>query len=160
MKSKASPHLTSPHLTSPHLTSPHLMEIDRPVDGGLGATLGGVDDDDKLRNGVVPVLRPEEQIHQEEEVQTPPRREPRRNEGHQPRGPRVMMEESVLGPGDLAGQRKEIADRQRPNIRYRVSYAARSRGVTDRKPISEDAEGTKARAPGATSTYDDKGTLV
>ena len=45
--------------------------------------------------------------------------------------------------------------------RYRVSYAARSRGVTDRKPIPEDAEGTKARAPGATSsTYDDKGTLV
>ena len=84
-------------------------------DGGLGATLGGVEDEDKLRNGVVPVLRPEQQIQQEEEVQTPPRREPRRNEGHQPRGPRVMTDESVLGLGDLAGQRKEIADRHRPN---------------------------------------------
>ena len=91
------------------------MEFDRPVDGGLGATLGGVEDEDKLRNGVVPVLRPEEQIQQEEEIQTPQRREPRRSEGHQPRGPRVMTEESVLGPGDLAGQRKEIADRHRPN---------------------------------------------
>ena len=50
-----------------------------------------------------------------EEVQTPPRREPRRNEGHQPRGPRAMTDESVLGPGDLAGQRKDIAGRHRPN---------------------------------------------
>ena len=79
-----------------------------------GGHPGGVEDEDKLRNGVVPVLRPEEQIQQEEEIQTPPRREPRRNEGHQSRGPRVMTEESVLGPGDLAGQPKEIADRQRP----------------------------------------------
>ena len=38
---------------------PRTMEFDRPVDGGLGATLGGVEDEDKLRNGVVPVLRPE-----------------------------------------------------------------------------------------------------
>ena len=133
------------------------MEFDRPVDGGLGATLDGLEDEDKLRNGVVPALRPEQQIQQEEEVQTPPRREPRRNEGHQPRGPRVMTDGSVLGLGDLAGQRKEIAGRHRPNNevsrggigRYRVSYAARSRGVTGRKPIFEDAEGTRARAPGA-----------
>ena len=77
---------------------PRTMEFDQPVDGGLGATLGGVEDEDKLCNGVVPVLRPEEQI-QQEEVHTPPRREPRRNEGHQTRGPRVMKEESVLGLG-------------------------------------------------------------
>ena len=83
--------------------------------GGLGATLGGVEDEDKLRDGVVPGLCPEQQIQHEEEVQTPPRREPRRNEGHQPRGPRVMTDESVLGPGDLAGQLKDIAGRYRPN---------------------------------------------
>ena len=59
------------------------MEFDRPVDGGLGATSGGVEDEDKLRDGVVLGLRPEQQIQQEEEVQTPPRTEPRRNEGHQ-----------------------------------------------------------------------------
>ena len=42
--------------------------------------------------------------------------------------------------------------------RYRVSYEARSRGVTDGKPIFE---GTRARAPGTTGgTHDDKGTLV
>ena len=92
------------------------MEFDRPVDGGLGATPGGVEDEDKLRDDVVLGLRPEQQIQQEEEVQTPPRREPRRNEGHQPRAPRAMTDESVLGRlGNLAGQRKDIAGRHRPN---------------------------------------------
>ena len=62
---------------------PRTMEFDRPVDGGLGATLGGVEGEETLRDA-------EQLIQQEEEVQTPPRREPRRNEGHQPRGPRVM----------------------------------------------------------------------
>ena len=94
---------------------PRTMEFDRPVDKGLGATSGGVEDEVKMRDGVVPRLRPEQQIRQEEEVQTPPRREPRRNEGHQPRGPQAMTDESVLGPGDLAGQRKDIAGRHRPN---------------------------------------------
>ena len=94
---------------------PRTTEFDRPVDEGLGATSGGLEDDVKLSDGVVQRLRPEQQIRQEEEVQTPPRREPRRNEGHQPRGPRAMTDESVLGPGDLAGQRKDIAGQNRPN---------------------------------------------
>ena len=59
-------------------TRPRTMEFDRPVDEGLGATSGGVEDEVKLRDGGVPGLRPEQQIQQEEEVQTPPRREPRR----------------------------------------------------------------------------------
>ena len=80
---------------------------DRPVDEGLGATLGG--------KVVVPRLQPEQQIRQEEEVQTPPRREPHRNEGHQPRGSRAMRDESVLGPRDLADQRKDTAGRNRQN---------------------------------------------
>ena len=84
---------------------PRTTEFDRPVDEGLDATSGGLEDDVKLRDGVVPRLRPEQKIRQEEEVQTPPRREPHRNEGHQPRGSRAMMDESVLGLGDLAGQR-------------------------------------------------------
>ena len=95
-----------------HGAPPRTTEFDRPVDEGLGATSGGLEDDVKLRDGVVQRLRPEQQIRQEEEVQTPPRREPSRNEGHQPRG---MMDESVLGPGDLAGQRKDIAGWNRPN---------------------------------------------
>ena len=71
---------------------PRTMEFDRPVDGGLGATLGGVEGKETLRDA-------EQLIQQEEEVQTPPRRESRRNEGHQPRGPRVMTDESVVGCG-------------------------------------------------------------
>ena len=64
-----------------------------------------------LRDIVVLRLHPEQQIRQEEEVQTPPRREPRRNEGHQPRGPRAMKDESMLGPGGLADQRKDTTGR-------------------------------------------------
>ena len=93
---------------------PRTMEFDRPVDGGLGATLDGVEDKDKLRDGVVPELRPEQQIQHEEEVQTPPQWEPRGNEGHQPSRPRITMNESVLGPGYLAGQRGNTAGRNRP----------------------------------------------
>ena len=44
---------------------------------------------------------------------------------------------------------------------YSVTYAGRSRGPADREPISEDAEGTGARAPRKTGgTHDDKSTLV
>ena len=98
-----------------HGARPRTTDFDRPVDDGLGATSGGLEEDVKLRDIVVPRLQPEQQIRLEEEVQTPPRREPRRNEGHQPRGPRAMTDESVLGPGDLADQRKDIAGRDRLN---------------------------------------------
>ena len=87
----------------------------RKEDEWLGATSGGFEENVKVRDIVVPRLQPEQQIRLEEEVQTPPRREPRRNEGHQPRGPRAMTDESVLGPGDLADQRKDTAGRNRPN---------------------------------------------
>ena len=50
----------------------------RPADEGLGATSGGLEENVKLRDIVVPRLQPEQQIRLEEEVQTPPRREPRR----------------------------------------------------------------------------------
>ena len=73
---------------------PRTTEFDRPFDEGLGATSGGLEDDVKLGDGVVPRLRLEQQIRQEEEAQTPPRREPCRSEGHQPRGPRAMTDES------------------------------------------------------------------
>ena len=86
---------------------PRTMEFDRPVDGGLG----GVEGEETLRDA-------EHLIQQEEAVQTPPQRESRRNEGHQPRGPRVMTDESVVGLGDPAGQRKEIASRHRPDNRW------------------------------------------
>ena len=68
-----------------HGGRPRTTEVDRPVDGVLGATLGGTEQNCNLRDKSVPNLPPEQRIRQEEEVQTPPRKEPRRNEGHQPR---------------------------------------------------------------------------
>ena len=118
-----------------HGARPRTTKFDRLVDEGLGATSGGLEENVQVRDIVIPRLQPEQQIRLEEEVQTPPRREPRRNEGHQPRGPRAMTDESVLGPGDLADQRKDTAGRNRPNNEWSpvvaledsVSYAARSR---------------------------------
>ena len=94
-----------------HGARPRKTESDQPVDEVLGATSGGKEENVKLRDIGVPRLHPEQQIRQEEEVQTPPRREPHRNVGHQPRGPRAMMDESVLGPGGLADLQKDMTGR-------------------------------------------------
>ena len=98
-----------------HGAHPRTTEVDRPVDDVLGATLGGTEQNFNFRDTSVPKLPPEEQFRQEEEVQTPPRREPRRNEGHQPRGPRAMTDGTVLAPGGLADQRTDTAGRNRQN---------------------------------------------
>ena len=90
------------------------MDFDRPVDEELGAALGGVEDKDKLHNGEVSELRPEQQIQNEEETRTPPRREPRRGESHQPKGPRDGMNELGSVPGYVAAQRMYPAGRNRP----------------------------------------------
>ena len=87
----------------------------RKEDEVLGATLGGKEENVNLRDIEVSRLPPEQQIRQEEEVKTPPPREPRRNEGHQPRGPRAMTDVSVLAPEGLADQRKDTAGRNRQN---------------------------------------------
>ena len=153
-----------------HGARPRTTEVDRPVDDVLGATLSGTEQDFNFRDSSVPKLPPEQRIRQEEEVQTPPRREPRRNEGHQPRGPRAMTDGTVLahwGPCRPADRYcwSEPANRRVVTCggigEYSVTYAARSRGPADREPISEDAEGTGARAPRTTGgTHDDKSTLV
>ena len=96
-----------------HGARPRTTEVDRPVDDVLGATLSGTEQDCNFRDTSVPKLPPEQRIRQEEEVQTPPRREPRRNEGHQPRGPRTMTDGTVLAPGGLAEQRTDTAGRNR-----------------------------------------------
>ena len=98
---------TEPH----HGARPRTIEVGRPVDDVLGATLSGTEQDCNFRDTSVPQLPPEQQIRQEEEVQTPPRREPHRNEGHQPRGPRAMTDGTVLAPGGLADQRTDTAGR-------------------------------------------------
>ena len=101
--------------TQPHDgTRRKAMDFDRPVDEELGAALGGVEDKDKLHNGEVSELRPEQQIQNEEETRTPPRREPRRGESHQPKGPRDGMNELGSVPGYVAAQRMYPAGRNRP----------------------------------------------
>ena len=47
---------------------PKMLEFDRPVDGGLGATLGGIEDEDKLCDGVIPASRQNQQTQQEKEI--------------------------------------------------------------------------------------------
>ena len=59
------------------------MEFDRPIDEELGAALGGVEDNNSVRDDGTPELHPEQQIQQ-------------------PRGPRVGVDESTSGPGYMA----------------------------------------------------------
>ena len=89
---------------------PKTTEVDRSVDDVLSATISGTEQDLNFRDTSIPKLPPEEQIRQEEEVQTPPRREPRRDEGQQPR---AMTNGTVLAPGGLTDQRTETAGRNR-----------------------------------------------
>ena len=96
-----------------HGARPRTTEVDRSVDDVLSATIGGTEQDLNFRDTSIPKLPPEQRIRQEEEVQTPPRREPRRDEGQQPRGPRAMTNRTVLAPGGLTDQRTETAGRNR-----------------------------------------------
>ena len=92
---------------------PRTTEVDRSVDDVLSATIGGTEQDLNFRDTSIPKLPPEQQIRQEGEVQTPPRREPRRDEGQQPRGPRAMTNGTVLASEGLTDQRTETAGRNR-----------------------------------------------
>ena len=78
------------------------MEFDRPIDEELGAALGGVEDNNSVRDDGTPELHPEQQIRDAEEMRTPPRRQPRGVGSQQPRGPRVGVDESISGPGYMA----------------------------------------------------------
>ena len=71
------------------------MEFDRPIDEELGATLGGVDDNNSVRDDGALELHPEQKIRDEEEMRTPPRRQPRGVGSQQPREPRVGVDEST-----------------------------------------------------------------
>ena len=96
-----------------HGARPRTTEVDRSVDDVLSATIGGTEQDLNFRDTSIPKLPPEQRIRQEEEVQTPPRRETRRDEGQQPKGPRPMTKGTVLAPGGLTDQRTETAGRNR-----------------------------------------------
>ena len=88
-----------------HGARPRTTEVDRSVDDVLSATIGGIEQDLNIRDTSVPKLPPEQRIRQEEEVQTPPRREPHRDESQQPKGPRAMTNGTVLAPGGLTYHR-------------------------------------------------------
>ena len=77
----------------------------------LSATIGGTEQDLNFRDTSFPKLPPEQRIRQEEEEQTPPRREPRRDEGQQPKGHQAMTNGTVLAPGELTDRIKETAGR-------------------------------------------------
>ena len=101
--------------TQPHDgTRRKAMEFDRPVDKELGAALGGVRDNVKFNSDETSELRPEQQIQNEEETRTPPRREPRRVESHQPMGPRDGINGLGSVPEYVAAQRMYSAGRNRP----------------------------------------------
>ena len=123
-----------------HGARPRMIEVDRPVDDVLSATLSGTEQDRNFRDTSVPKLPPEQHIRYEEEVQTPPRREPRRNEGHQPRGPRAMSDGTVLAPGGLAEQRTDTVGRNRQTDEWSPAITVASTGrCTERGIIDTDA---------------------
>ena len=78
------------------------MEFDRPINEELGAALGGVEDNNSVRDDGTPELHPEQQIRDAEEMLTLPRRQPRGVGSQQPRGPRVGVDESTSGLGYMA----------------------------------------------------------
>ena len=80
-----------------HGARPRTTEIDRPVDVVLGATLGGTEQNFDFRDKSVPNLPPEQRIRQEEEIQTPPRREPRRRIHTEERNYNPNRDQSTVG---------------------------------------------------------------
>ena len=145
-----------------HGARPRTTDVDRSVDDVLSATISGTEQDLNFRDTPVPKLPPDQQIRQEGEVQTVPRREPRWDEGQQPKRPRAMASGTVLGPGGRTDQQIERRVVTCGGIgEYSATYAAKSGRPTDREPVSEDAEAAGACAPRTTGgTHDDKCTLV
>ena len=101
--------------TQPHDgTRRKAMEFDRPVEEELEAAWSGVKDNVNLHSDEMSDLRPEQQIQNEEETRTPPRREPQRMESQQPRGPRDRINGVGSVPGYVAAQQMYPAGRNRP----------------------------------------------
>ena len=98
--------------TQPHDgTRRKAMEFDRTVEEELEAAWSGVKD--KVHSNETSDLRPE-QIQNEEETRTPPRRGPQRMESQQPGGPRDMINGMGSVPGYVKTQQMYPAGRNRP----------------------------------------------
>ena len=101
--------------TQPHDgTRRRSMEFDQPGEEELEAAGGGEEDNVIPDIEELSDLRPEQQIRNEEEIRTPPRRESQRMEGQQPGGPRDKINGVGSVPGHVVGQRMYPADRNRP----------------------------------------------
>ena len=101
--------------TQPHDgTSRKSMEFDQPGEEELEAAGGGVKDNVIFNSEEMSDLHPEQQIRNEKETRTHPRREPQRMEGQQPSGSRDRINGVGSVPGYVAGQRMYPADRNRP----------------------------------------------
>ena len=101
--------------TQPHDgTRRRSMEFDQPGEEELEAAGGGGKDNVVSNSEEMSDLRPEQQIRNEEETRTPPRRESLRMEDQQPGGPRDRINGVGSVPGYVAGQRMYPSDRNRP----------------------------------------------
>ena len=90
------------------------MDVDQVVDSVLGATGGTTGQNMGFHDTPAPTLPPEQQIRQEGEIRTPPRREPRRDGGQRPKELRLpYMGGATLAPGSFADQGMETAGRNR-----------------------------------------------
>ena len=90
------------------------MEFDQPGEEELEAAGGG--EEVNVISGVeeLPDLRPEQQIRDEEEIRTPPRRVSQEMEDQQPGRPQDKGDGVGSVPGYVVGQRMYPADRNRP----------------------------------------------
>ena len=70
-----------------HGARPRMIDVNQLVDNVLGATMSTAGQDLDFRDTPAPTLPPEQQIRQEGGIQTPPRREPRRDGGQRSKGP-------------------------------------------------------------------------
>ena len=90
-----------------------MIYVNQLVDDVLGATMGTVGKDVDFCDTPAPMLPPEQQIRQEAEIQTPPRRDPRRDGSQQPKGPRLRMSGTALAPESFTDQDVVAAGRNR-----------------------------------------------
>ena len=101
--------------TQPHDgTRRRSMEFDRPGEEELEAAGGGGKDNVVSNSEEILDLRPEQQIQNEGETRTPPRRESLRMEDQQPVGPRDRIHGMGSVAGYVAGQGMYPSDRNRP----------------------------------------------
>ena len=96
-----------------HGARPRMIDVNQLVDNVLGATMGTVGQDVNFRDTPAPMLPPEQQIRQEAEIQTPPRRDPRRDGSQRPKGPRLRMSGTALAPESFTDHDAETAGRNR-----------------------------------------------